>query len=216
MSELESILSPPGESQPLKVSLANLWGPPGSGKTTLARQYAEKHHDEISFVFWIYAESWETVVASYLEFANSMVTHYSKDTPRSRVENDLGFTGVDEMLKVKDIFQLEAVRVKSVVRAVKDWLMRPENGRWLLVFDNVEPSLDIFDFVPLTLTGKIIFTSRDQGATPWGRELEMTAMSEEEAVELMKLSLAEGALDDPQEGKTRPILERSRKDVDDS
>lgn len=201
MDRLDSTLNPPEDPQKLQLSIAHLCGPLGTGKTTLARHYAEVHEKNISFVFWIYAESEETVVASYLEFANSLVAHYAEKATRSRVENDLGLTGVEEMLKAKSVFQLDTIRVKSVIRAVKDWLMRPENDKWLIIFDNVEPSLDIFDFIPLTLTGKIILTSRDKSCCPWGTELEVTAMSEEEALDLMKLSLGEEALEDPMQRK---------------
>lgn len=136
-------------------------------------------------MFWIRAESWETVVASYLEFASALITHYSKDATRSQVENDLGLTGVEDMLKVKNVMQLDTLRARSVVRAVKDWLLRPDNGSWLLVFDNVEPSYDIFDFIPLTLSGKIILTSRDSDCCSWGSKLHVDAMKEKEAIELL-------------------------------
>ncbi|GFP59757.1 nephrocystin-3 [Trichoderma asperellum] len=149
---LEASFNPPHDPQALHISIAGLWGDIGAGKTTLARDYAEINRDKLSFVFWIWAESWETAVTSYLEFANNLVQYYSKDMPRIQVENDLGLTGVEDMLKVKSIQQLDTSRVKSVVRAVKDWLMRPDNDKWLLIFDNVEPSFDISDLIPLTLT----------------------------------------------------------------
>ncbi|EHK19694.1 uncharacterized protein TRIVIDRAFT_7604, partial [Trichoderma virens Gv29-8] len=176
---------PSSDRQALHISIAGLWGDAGVGKTTLARDYAEINKNELSFVFWIWAESWETVVTSYLEFANNLVEYYSKNTTRAQVENELGLAGVAEMLKVKSIQQLDTLRVKAVVRAVKDWLMRPENDRWLLIFDNIEPSFDISDFIPLTLTGKIILTSRDRSNCVWGTKLRIGPMTDEEAVELL-------------------------------
>jgi hypothetical protein len=197
---LEASFKPPLDPQALHISIAGLWGDVGAGKTTLARDYAEINKDRLSFVFWIWAESWETVVTSYLEFANNVVQYYSKNTPRTQVENDLGLTGIEEMLKVKSIQQLDTFRVKSVVRAVKDWLMRPENDKWLLILDNVEPSFDISDFIPLTLTGKIILTSRDSSSSIWGTKLRVGPMEDEEAVELLRSVVGDDSLQNRPEG----------------
>jgi hypothetical protein len=197
---LEASFKPPHDPQALHISIAGLWGDAGAGKTTLARSYAEINRDELSFVFWIWAESWETAVISYLEFANNLVQYYSKDVPRIQVENDLGLTGVEDMLKVKNIQELDASRVKSVVRAVKDWLMRPDNDKWLLIFNNVEPSLDISNFIPLTLTGKIILTSRESSSCIWGTKLRVGPMLDEEAVDLLRSIVGVDSLQNDREG----------------
>lgn len=197
---LEASFKPPHDPQALHISIAGLWGDAGAGKTTLARDYAEINRDTLSFVFWIWAESWETAVTSYLEFANNLVQYYSKDVPRIQVENDLGLTGVEDMLKVKSIQELDASRVKSVVRAVKDWLMRPDNDKWLLIFDNVEPSFDISNLIPLTLTGKIILTSRESSSCIWGIKLRVGLMLDEEVVELLRSVVGDDSLQNDREG----------------
>ncbi|KAI5458452.1 hypothetical protein BGZ63DRAFT_46797 [Mariannaea sp. PMI_226] len=201
LSSLRRILKPAAEPHKMHFAIANLWGLPGTGKTTLARSYAERHKDEFSFVFWIRADSWETVIASYLEFADALVDYYSQNAPRDQIENDLGLTGVEDMLKVKSILQIDTVRATSVVRAVKDWLLRPENEKWLLIFDNVEPSYDIFDFIPLTLSGQIILTSRDSNCCSWGTRLAVTNMNDNEGVELIGSVLGEYVLEEPEQAE---------------
>ncbi|KAK0759238.1 hypothetical protein N5P37_008123 [Trichoderma harzianum] len=208
---VEASFKPSPDRQALNISIAGLWGDAGVGKTTLARDYAEVNKNELSFVFWIWAESRETVVASYLEFANNVVQYYSKNTDRTRVENELGLTGVEEMLKVKSIQQLDPLRVKAVVGAVKDWLMRPENDRWLLIFDNVESSFDISDFIPLTLTGKIIQTSRDSSNCIWGKKLRIGPMIDEEAVQLLRSAAGVETLGADSEGEAAYRLVRQLK-----
>ena len=172
----------------------------------MAKHYAEIHRDDISFVFWIWAESWETVAASYLELANSIVEYYSKDTPRSQVENDLGLTGVEDMLKVKSIMELDTVRIRAVVRAIKNWLLRPENDMWLLIFDHAEPSYDIFDFIPLGLSGQVLLTCRDSNCCPWGAKVEVGTLGEEQALELLGTCVGGDALEDPIQGETHHRL----------
>ncbi|KAL7795059.1 hypothetical protein V8C37DRAFT_375440 [Trichoderma ceciliae] len=208
---LEASFKPVHDLHALHISIVGLWGDVGAGKTTLARDYAEIIKNELSFVLWIWAESWETVVTSYLEFANNLAEYYSKNTPRTQVENDLGLTGVQDMLRVKSIQQLDTLRVKSVVRAVKDWLMRPENDKWLLIFDNVEPSFDISDFIPLTLTGKIILTSRKSSSCVWGTKLHVGPMVDEEAVCLLRSVVGDDSLHNDSEVEAAYRLVRQLK-----
>ncbi|KAL6862291.1 hypothetical protein J3F83DRAFT_745778 [Trichoderma novae-zelandiae] len=211
LDQLEASFKPAPDRQALHISIASLWGDAGAGKTTIARDYAELKKNELSFVFWVWAESWETAVTSYLEFANNLVEYYSNDAPRSRVETELGLTGVEEMLKAKSIQQLDTVRVKAVVRAVKDWLMRPENDKWLLILDNVEPSFDISDFIPLTLTGKIILTSRDSSNCIWGARLHVGPMVDEEAVQLLRSMVGDESLQNEYESEAAHELVRQLK-----
>ncbi|KAG6271513.1 hypothetical protein E4U49_003885 [Claviceps purpurea] len=193
LSRLEHILSGDTDPSGTKLAIANIWGPPGIGKSTLARHYVEENRDHLSFAFWIRAESRETVIASYLALADTIVRHYAKDTPRCQVENDLGFAGLEDMLKVKSILKLDTPRIRSIVRVVKDWLLCPDNVEWLLVFDNVGSSYNVVDFIPLRVSGRLIFTSRDEYCCPWGEALRVDAMKEEEAISLLGVVLGEEA-----------------------
>lgn len=201
IDRLERMLASDVDPSIVKLGIVSIWGLPGTGKSTLARHYVERNRENLSFVFWIRAESWQTVIASFLELANTIVEHYAKETPRTEVENDLGLTGVEDMLKVKSVLQLDTSRIRSVVRAVKDWLLRPDNVGWLLVFDNVEPSYDIFDFVPLTLSGKVILTSQDSNCCSWGTTLRVDAMDKAEAISLLELITGGDAVQDPTQGE---------------
>ncbi|GAQ12031.1 folylpolyglutamate synthase [Aspergillus lentulus] len=53
---------------------------------------------------------------------------------------------------------------KDKIRAVKSWLSRPENSKWLLVFDNADDldTVPLHKFYPAVNWGHIIITSRDQ------------------------------------------------------
>ncbi len=189
LEQIDAVFCPPVSAhKTTSFRIIHLWGTNGMGKTSLAKHYAELHKHELSFVFWISAESWETAAASYLDFAKTMVDHYSRKAPRAEVESELGLSGIEEMTKAKNALQVDRARVMSVLRAVKDWLMQPENSRWLVVVDHIVPSYDIHEFIPLTLSGKILLTSRDVTSCTWGTKIEIAAMSETEAVEMLRTS----------------------------
>ncbi|KAG5969566.1 hypothetical protein E4U58_001340 [Claviceps cyperi] len=215
LKRLEHILSGDRDPSGTKLAIANIWGPTGVGKSTLARHYVEKNRDHLSFAFWIRAESRETVIASYLELADIIVRHYAKDTPRCEVEKGLGFAGLEDMLKVKSILKLDTPRIRSIVRVVRDWFLCPDNVGWLLVFDNVGSSYDIVDFIPLRVSGRLIFTSRDEYCCPWGEALRVGAMEEEEAISLLGVVLGEEAAQNTIQGVIVKTHRTSGSDIED-
>ncbi len=187
MQQINSIFNAGPTKGSVAFRFVHLWGQSGTGKTTLAKHYIQLHQTDFSFVFWVWAESWETVAGSYLDFANHLVSYYSDKMPRDKVEERLGVTGVAEMVCTKSILYLDKNRVMSVVRAVKDWLMQPENGNWLVVFDGVEPMYNVQEFIPLTLSGRVILTSKGEKACTWGSKVWVHSMSEEQALELLSV-----------------------------
>lgn len=186
MQQIVAVFNPRPTKGSISFRFAHLWGQSGVGKTTLAKHYIQLHKSDISFVFWVWAESWETAAGSYLDFANILVSYYSSKLPREKVEEKLGVTGVSEMVRAKSVLQLDRLRIMSVVRAVKDWLMQPENSKWLVVFDRVEPVYNVQEFIPLTLSGRVILTSESERACRWGTKILVDSMNEEQAMEMLK------------------------------
>lgn len=186
MQQIDAVFKTGPAKGAVSFRFTHLCGKSGIGKTTLAKHYIQLHKDDISFVFWVWAESWETVAGSYLDFANNLVTYYATKMPRERVEERLGVTGIGEMVSTKSILHLDKNRVMSVVRAVKDWLMQPDNSNWLVVFDHVEPVYNVQEFIPLTLSGRVILTSNVEQDCTWGRKISVQSMSEEQALQLLQ------------------------------
>ncbi|KAK4991376.1 hypothetical protein LTR66_006561 [Elasticomyces elasticus] len=96
------------------------YGLGGIGKTQLAIEFARKHHDRYSAVFWLNGSSKDQLRQFFVEVAYRL--------PRDQVRAD-----VAEALKdSKDI------DVDMVVEGVLQWLSLPSNQHWLLVIDNVD------------------------------------------------------------------------------
>ncbi|EAW20720.1 LipA and NB-ARC domain protein [Aspergillus fischeri NRRL 181] len=78
---------------------------------------------------------------------------------------------------------------KDKIGAVKGWLSRPENSKWLLVFDNADDldNVPLHKFYPAVNWGHIIITSRDQAVigsiTENGHVL--SPLTENDAVQLL-------------------------------
>lgn len=166
----------------------------------MAKHFAKTNKD-LSFVFWIRSESWETVATSYLQFADDIASHYAKNIPRNRVEEELGLTGIQDMLKMKNPMDLDRTRIMSVVRGVNDWMVQSGNDKWLVVFDHVVPSYDIMPFIPLSLHGKIIMTTIDRDTCLMGTNITLGPMSEDESVELLRLDAGQFTANNLQQGK---------------
>ncbi|KAH2142986.1 hypothetical protein KXV68_006358 [Aspergillus fumigatus] len=90
---------------------------------------------------------------------------------------------------------------KDKISAVKGWLSRPENNKWLLVFDNADDldNVPLHKFYPAVNWGHIIITSRDQAVI--GSIAEnghvLSPLTENDAVQLL---LEKSGIQNPTEG----------------
>jgi hypothetical protein len=127
-----------------------LHGLGGMGKTQLALTYASRHRDAYSAVFWLNSKDADTLKRGFLSIARRICLEHSS------------------LVYLKPI--AEQSKLDEAVKAVKRWLSKPKNTRWLLIYDNYDrPKLpgindpDAFPiepFLPEAHQGAIIITTR--------------------------------------------------------
>lgn len=127
-----------------------LHGLGGIGKTQLAVAYAKQHKDDYSGIFWLNVKDMNSLKQSFVKVAKQI----SREHPSAlRLNNVDTYESLDE-----------------VIDAVKAWLSRPINTRWLMIYDNYDnpklPSklnpaaIDIQRYLPESYHGSIIITTR--------------------------------------------------------
>ena len=118
MAALEGVLLPRAEpNQRQKVQV--LHGLGGMGKTQLAVEFARRHHRQFTSVFWIDGRSKDILKRSIAIQASRIPSGQIAETSRSYDADS-------------------SANVDAVVKDVMNWLARPDNTSWLLVFDNVD------------------------------------------------------------------------------
>ncbi|KAF2818243.1 FabD/lysophospholipase-like protein [Ophiobolus disseminans] len=118
MAELERVFLPRrGQSQRQKTHV--LRGLGGMGKTQLAVEFARRHHDRFSSVFWLDGRNEDTLKRSIAGHASRIPHDQISEVSRMYA----GDSGADVDVVVKDVMA---------------WLARPDNTAWLLIFDNVD------------------------------------------------------------------------------
>jgi len=166
----------------------------GVGKTQLSVEYTRKYHESYSAVFWIDSSSKERVRQSIADLASRLPQHQLSEKSRQYLQN-------------------ESSNVDEIIEGVLDWLSRPSNDQWLLVFDNVDreygvPSeapeaFNIREYFPTAEQGSILITSRL--ASLW--ELGADDLKLQPVDELQAKSILENTTGRPEEGEysRRPI-----------
>jgi len=149
LADLHAYLSA-GQKSSLIRSYA-LRGLGGIGKTQLALEYAYRHALEYSAVFWIGAETPESIITGLLYIA--------------------------ELLQLPE--RLEADQQRTVI-AVQRWLAMQR--QWLLICDNVEDLELLHRWLPHTLQGAILITTRLQALGSLAQGVEVTPMGQEEGI----------------------------------
>ena len=155
MQAIEEQLLPISEDQ---QAVLVLQGMGGMGKSQIAREYACKHKDDYTAIFWVDAKSENTLKNGIAGIAERI--------------------GLNDVLDEHDHVNKDEPNIVEAVSAVHKWLNEDRNTRWLLILDNVDrqvqPDLDgdgreisspIEDFnalpyVPLSSQGTLLVTSR--------------------------------------------------------
>ncbi len=135
----------------------------GVGKTQIALEYAYQHYNNYKAVFWVRADSRETLLADFMNIAHLLNLTESERQEQAHTnllseEQSLGGSarGVDSM----KIASLNA-NLYQVVDAIKQWFR--DHTDWLLILDNVEDDIStIRDFLPTIGKGSILITCRMQ------------------------------------------------------
>jgi hypothetical protein len=152
----------------------NIYGPGGSGKTSIALEFAYRFRDHFSSIFWIPAHTQATVDKVFVDIAHSL----GMPVPENR----------QETLSLENAY------------LVLEWLMYEHNSDWLLIFDDVDfdatPALEKLIPNPTCVHGHVIITSRAPIIATSVKRCRVTGLSPEEARELLynytDLSRADG------------------------
>ena len=133
-----------------------LYGLGGIGKTQTATEFVFRYADYYSHVFWLRADTRETLLADVVALAQLL---------------DLPEPPKDEQYQAR------------VVAAVKRWLTNNEN--WLLILDNADDLRMAQEFLPTKRRGYILFTTRAQAAGQIAASIEVEKLTLEEGTLLL-------------------------------
>ena len=132
-----------------------LHGLGGVGKTQVALEYAYRHARDYRAVFWIEAETSDSILASLMHIAERLHLPEYKDTDQH-----------------------------CIVSAVHQWLMT-QQSQWLLIWDNVENLELLHRSLPPTHQGAILLTTRRQALGTLAHSIELPPMAREEGTQFV-------------------------------
>ncbi|KAH6975787.1 hypothetical protein EDB80DRAFT_900003 [Ilyonectria destructans] len=119
-ADLEKYLLPRRSHSRQTRKVFVLHGLGGVGKTQLAIDFARRHQATFSSVFWLNGRSEDRLRGSIAGCVNRIPEGQIPSTSRNQAE-----------ARSKD-------DLDAAVASVMEWLARPDNGDWLLIFDNVD------------------------------------------------------------------------------
>ena len=128
-----------------------LYGIGGVGKSQLAAEFARKHQENFSAIFWIASSTKEKLKRSIAALALKIPQHQISERARS-------------VSKITD------KDLDAIIDEVLKWFSQPFNNKWLLIFDNVDreysaqskdpEAFNIKEYLPEADQGSILITSR--------------------------------------------------------
>ena len=142
LEELQKLLAPRRKSQ----NVVALYGLGGIGKTQLSIQFARRSVDIYTSIFWLNAQDESTLKAGLAALAAQV------------------------MAEQKSASIYDSHEEERMVQQLREWLSRPDNDGWLLLYDNYDNPLvpgitstrsyDIRNYFPHRVQGSILITTR--------------------------------------------------------
>jgi hypothetical protein len=147
----------------------------GMGKTQIALEYAQRHRQEYSAVFWGNSKSEDTLKQGYAAAAGRIYREHPS------------------LVHLKAV--AEGGDLEEAAEAIKRWLSSTGNDRWLVIYDNYDtPKLpghdkpgtfDIRPFLPQAHHGAVLITTRSS-QLQLGRRVEVKKLQNiEDSLEIL-------------------------------
>ncbi|ERF76311.1 hypothetical protein EPUS_04169 [Endocarpon pusillum Z07020] len=216
-----------------------LSGPAGIGKTQTALEYIYRYKKNFEPIIWIDGTNADSIRRSFHGFAHHLWKHledcrlntstiYNRLKPlfaegqtidhrrtqkhaAPRSTQQILMSDFDKFDEVPEPHDSPRVQWTMAVEIVRDWLNKPQNSHWLLVFDNLDDieSFDIREFFPYASQGNIIITTRIREAARYGRGVVIEELSQNDAVKLLlKSSYLGPDLDERESEAALHLLEK--------
>ena len=145
-----------------------LCGPSGTGKSTIALEYAYRYAKQYSAIFWINTKSELEMDDSAREAVKSIIRHGSgapSTETYQRIAWSLDLDGRsitwgDNLLETGDSL-MKIADESSCARYLGNWLGQEGNNKWLLVLDNYDDpaGCDLKELLPNQDVGHVLITS---------------------------------------------------------
>ncbi|KAB8248713.1 hypothetical protein BDV35DRAFT_403113 [Aspergillus flavus] len=173
------------DCQDMQQCIVALYGPGGIGKTQTAAEYAYHYQRCYTSVFWIDGASEHTIRQSFSVAAGQILKSW-----RRLNHNETAYQIFAKDFGAEDSKTSSTPTADQAVKGVIDWLSQLENNDWLLIFDNIDDldSFDIRSYMPSSLHGNILITSRRADVSGYWRSVEVEKMSDKEAKSLLAKS----------------------------
>ncbi|KAK0639651.1 hypothetical protein B0T16DRAFT_246830 [Cercophora newfieldiana] len=159
-------------SRPLSTAgfpVVVFWGEGAVGNPAIARSLRmARTKAPDAFMYRFRAETRETIMADYLTLFRSI---HRQDG--SSMNDCFGATCLHDILNAESIHDLDDMRMNSVLKYVREWLLDPKKEEWLLVFENVVDPDGIYDMLPLRTSGRIVLTTRRDDTLHLGERREV-------------------------------------------
>ena len=192
-----------------------LSGPAGVGKTQTTLEYIYRYKRNFAPVIWIDGTNLDSIRRSFYGFAIHLWKHLEDDRlntttiydrlrallaedrtaggRRSRSRAAARSSGQSETIDLNafdeavEAYGPPPVQLTIAAEVVLDWLSKPQNNHWLIVFDNVDDidSFDVREFFPSAPQGNIIITTRIREASRYGFGLIVEELSQNDAIRLL-------------------------------
>ncbi|RYO80051.1 hypothetical protein DL764_009945 [Monosporascus ibericus] len=170
MKTLECVLLP--QSQNTRQKKVVLHGLGGMGKTQLAVEFARRHHRQFTSVFWLDGRSEDRLKQSIANAASRVPEGQIAEMSRLYSRNSSGNSD-------------------AVVRDMTNWLNKPDNTDWLLIFDNIDrerqqddadpDGYNVRRYLPGADHGSILITTRLAKLGQLGIPLSLSKVNESQA-----------------------------------